>query len=90
MKKYIAYVKISMTGRIELSVPASDCSQAAIEKQARIAAKKKYRDADDVECIEYEEVEERPRTCESCMKFQETCSRVIIDNPCFQYAEEVA
>ena len=30
----------------------------------------------------------RQRTCESCIKFQETCSRVIIDNLCFQYQEE--
>ncbi len=30
----------------------------------------------------------RPLTCESCMKFQGTCSRVLIDYPCFQYEEE--
>ncbi len=29
----------------------------------------------------------RSLTCESCKKFQETCSRVIIDNRCFQYQE---
>ena len=29
----------------------------------------------------------RPRTCESCIEYQETCSRVIIDNPCFHYRE---
>ncbi len=90
MKRYIAYVKMSKTVRIELSVSASNCAQSAIEKQARTKAEEKYGNADDVAVIEYEEVEERPVTCESCKKFQETCSRVLIDNPCFQYAEEVA
>ncbi len=33
---------------------------------------------------------ELPRTCESCIKFQEMCSRIIIDNVCFQYQEVLA
>ncbi len=34
------------------------------------------------------ETQERPRTCEGCVKFRISCSRIIIDDTCFQYMDE--
>ncbi len=51
MRKYIAKVKMTNDVQVEFELP-DDCDQLKIERQARVEAKRKEGDADDIECVE--------------------------------------